>query len=68
MVQRGYVKPPDFHTDLSRGLRLRGRDVKLTDVAPGYIFEVITDGYGAMPDYAAQVPPGDLQELRLAFR
>lgn len=59
VVLRGYVKPPNFHTDLSRGLKLRGQDVKLTDVSVGYIFEVITRGYGAMPDYADLIPADD---------
>lgn len=55
VVSRGYVKPPNFHTDLSRGLKLRGQTVPLNAVPPGYIFEVITAGYGAMPDHAALV-------------
>jgi hypothetical protein len=25
----------------------------------GHFFEVITSGFGLMPDYAQQVPPGD---------
>jgi mono/diheme cytochrome c family protein len=47
IVQRGYAKPPSYHTD-----RLRNAPV-------GYFFDVITRGYGAMPDYASQVPPDD---------
>jgi mono/diheme cytochrome c family protein len=47
IVQRGYVRPPSYHID-----RLR--------LAPvGYIFQVITRGHGAMPDYAAQIVPSD---------
>jgi mono/diheme cytochrome c family protein len=59
IVQRGFTEPPNFHTDLSRGFKLRGVDVKLTAAPVGYYFEVITRGFGAMPDYATQVPPDD---------
>jgi hypothetical protein len=31
----------------------------LRDAPVGYFFQVITNGFGAMPDYSAQVPPGD---------
>jgi hypothetical protein len=47
IVQRGYIHPPTFHTD-----RLRNAPV-------GHYFQVITRGFGAMPDYAQQIPPGD---------
>jgi Cytochrome C oxidase, cbb3-type, subunit III len=59
IVQRGFTAPPNLHTDLARGFKLRGIDLKLTDAPPGYYFEVITHGFGAMPDYANQVPPDD---------
>jgi len=47
IVQRGYRHPPSFHTE-----RLRHAPV-------GYFFDVITNGFGAMPDYSAQVVPRD---------
>jgi len=47
VVQRGLKKPPSFHVD-----RLRQTPV-------GYLYDVITNGFGAMSDYAAQVPPRD---------
>jgi len=47
IVRRGYRKPPSFHID-----RLRGMPV-------GYFFDVITHGFGVMPDYAAQIPVED---------
>jgi mono/diheme cytochrome c family protein len=47
IVQRGYAQPPSFHT-----LRLRRAPV-------GHFYRVITQGYGAMPSYAVQVPPED---------
>src|SRR5262249_14870609 len=59
IVERGYTHPPNFVTDLSRGFKHRGIDIRLRDAPVGYYFEVITQGYGAMPDYSAQVPPRD---------
>ena len=47
IVQRGYRHPPSYHID------------RLRQVQNGYIFDVITNGFGAMPDYAAQVPVRD---------
>ena len=47
IVRRGYRKPPTFHQD------------RLRQAAPGYVFDVITSGFGAMPDYAQQVPVKD---------
>jgi mono/diheme cytochrome c family protein len=47
VVQRGYTRPPSYHTE-----RLRSAPV-------GYFFDVITHGFGSMPDYAEQIPPRD---------
>ena len=47
IVQRGYRPAGNFHTD-----RLRGAPL-------GHFFAVMTNGYGAMPDYAAQLTPED---------
>ncbi len=47
VVQRGYRHPPTLHQD-----RLRNAPL-------GYFFDVMTNGFGAMPDYAAQIPPRD---------
>ena len=47
IVQRGYRKPPSFHQD------------RLRQAAAGYLFDVTSRGFGAMPDYAAQVPAKD---------
>jgi len=44
---RGYRHPPSFHTDTLR-------------TAPtGHFFDVMTNGFGAMPPYAPQVPAED---------
>ena len=47
IVMRGYKQPPSFHID-----RLRG-------MPAGYFFDVMTNGFGVMPSYAAQVPVSD---------
>ena len=47
VVRRGYRRPPSFHQD-----RLRGAPA-------GHFFDVITNGFGAMPDYAAQIKAED---------
>ncbi len=47
IVERGYAKAGDFHSE-----RLRSAPL-------GHFFHVMTNGYGAMPDYAAQVTPAD---------
>ena len=47
IAQRGFIPPPSYHTD-----RLRRAPL-------GYFFGVITNGFGAMPDYATQIPPHD---------
>ncbi len=47
IVQRGYRPAGDFHT------------ARLRNAPLGHFFAVITNGYGAMPDYAAQVTPQD---------
>jgi mono/diheme cytochrome c family protein len=59
IVERGFTKPPSLRRDRSRGFARRGKDVLLKDAPVGYLFDVITNGFGAMPDYAAQVPVED---------
>jgi hypothetical protein len=74
VVQRGYIKPPllveappkadppvQFNPDdhLSRGYRIRGERRKLSEVSPGYVFDVISQGYGAMPSHAELIPVDD---------
>jgi len=56
---RGMTHPPSYYDDLSRGFKVRGIDLPLTEVPDGYVFEVITRGFGAMADYSAQVPVHD---------
>jgi mono/diheme cytochrome c family protein len=47
IVQRGYRHPPTYHQD------------RLRQAPLGYFFDVMTNGFGAMPDYAAQIAPRD---------
>jgi mono/diheme cytochrome c family protein len=69
IVERGYTRPPSYVTDASRGFERQGyKNVLLRDVPVGYFFEVITLGYGAMPDYAQQVPPEDRWKIAAYIR
>ena len=47
IVRRGYRRPPSLHID------------RLRDVPVGHFFDVMTNGFGAMPDYAGQVRAED---------
>ena len=47
IVQRGYRPAGNFHTD------------RLMNAPLGHFFNVMTNGYGAMPEYASQVAPAD---------
>lgn len=73
--ERGYLKPTSYHTEpveanepgpygkmplgFSRGYWKWDIHIPVREVPLGYIFEVITQGYGAMPDHAAQISPAD---------
>jgi mono/diheme cytochrome c family protein len=47
IVQRGFRAPPSYHEE-----RLRNAPV-------GYFFDVMTNGFGIMPDYRMQISPED---------
>jgi hypothetical protein len=47
IVQRGYAPAGNFHT------------ARLETAPLGHFFNVMTSGYGAMPDYASQLTPAD---------
>ena len=47
IVRRGYRHPPSYHID------------RLRQVPNGYIYDVITNGFGAMPDYCRAIHPSD---------
>lgn len=43
IVRRGFRKPPSLHID------------RLRDAPAGYFFDVVTNGFGAMPSYANRI-------------
>jgi mono/diheme cytochrome c family protein len=47
VVRRGYRHPPSYH------------DERLRNAPIGHFFDVMTNGFGAMPDYASQVKVED---------
>ena len=47
IVRQGFPQPPTLHS-----ARLRNAPV-------GYFFDVISHGFGAMPDYASEITPTD---------
>jgi mono/diheme cytochrome c family protein len=47
VVRRGYQPPPSFHID------------RLREAPVGHFFDVMSNGLGAMPDYASQIPVSD---------
>jgi cytochrome c553 len=47
IVQRGFPQPPSYHTD------------RLRQAPAGHLYDVITNGYGAMYSYAARISPED---------
>jgi mono/diheme cytochrome c family protein len=47
IVRRGYRRPPSYF------------EARLMNAPVGHFFDVITNGFGAMPDYKAQVPVRD---------
>ena len=47
IVRRGYPPPPSYHID------------RLRNAPPGYLYTVITNGYGIMYSYASRVEPRD---------
>ena len=47
VVQRGYRQAASYHID------------RLRTIPVGYIFDVITNGFGVMPDYRTQIPVED---------
>jgi hypothetical protein len=47
IVMRGMKRPPTYHQD------------RLRQAPNGYFYDVITNGFGQMYNYAAQIPPRD---------
>jgi hypothetical protein len=47
IVRRGFTRPPSYHID------------RLRDVPDGHFYDIMTHGFGRMPDYAAQIKVED---------
>jgi mono/diheme cytochrome c family protein len=47
IVRRGYRQPPSYHID------------RLRQAPLGHFYDVMTNGFGAMPDYRGQIAPRD---------
>jgi hypothetical protein len=47
IARRGFKWPADLHSD------------RLRNAPPGYLFQVVSNGYGAMPAYRDQISPQD---------
>jgi mono/diheme cytochrome c family protein len=47
VVRRGFKQPPSLHVE------------RLRQASPGHFFDVMTTGFGAMPDYRSQVSAAD---------
>jgi mono/diheme cytochrome c family protein len=47
VVRRGYRAPPSMHID------------RLRQMPAGHLFDVMTNGFGVMPDYVQQIQPED---------
>ncbi|MBI1763145.1 MAG: cytochrome c [Acidobacteria bacterium] len=53
---RGFKKPPSYHDD------------RLRQAPASYFYDVMTNGFGAMSDYAAQVTPEDRWKIAAYIR
>jgi mono/diheme cytochrome c family protein len=53
---RGLRRPPSYHIE------------RLRKVPTGYFFDVMTNGFGIMPDYSSQVPPEDRWKIAAYIR
>ncbi len=56
IVLRGFHQAASYHSD------------KLMKAAAGHFFDVITNGYGAMPSYASRVEPDDRWRITAYIR
>jgi mono/diheme cytochrome c family protein len=56
VVLRGFRRPPSFH------------DERLRQAPPGHYFDVMTNGFGAMSDYASQVGAEDRWRITAYIR
>jgi Cytochrome C oxidase, cbb3-type, subunit III len=55
-VRRGFKQAASYHTD------------RLIKAPTGHFFDVITNGFGAMPSYASRVKPDDRWRIAAYIR
>jgi len=56
VVLRGFRQPPSYHVE------------RLIKIQVGHFFDVMTNGYGAMPSYASRVPVDDRWRIAAYIR
>ncbi len=56
IVKRGFKQPPTYHS------------ARLKKIEIGHFFDVVTNGYGAMPSYASRVPVDDRWRIAAYIR
>jgi mono/diheme cytochrome c family protein len=56
VTQRGFRRPPSYHID------------RLREAPIGHFYDVMTNGFGAMPSYADQVEPRDRWAIAVYIR
>jgi mono/diheme cytochrome c family protein len=56
IARRGFKWPANLHTD------------RLRNAPPGYLFQVVSNGYGAMPAYRDQIAPNDRWDILAYLR
>jgi mono/diheme cytochrome c family protein len=56
VVRRGFRQPPSYYSQ------------KLIDAPVGHFFDVMTNGFGAMPSYASRVAPDDRWKIAAYIR
>ena len=56
IVQRGFKKPPSYY------------EPRLLKAPVGHFFNVMTNGWGAMGDYSAQIPVADRWRIAAYIR
>jgi hypothetical protein len=71
IVQRGFTRPPAFFPVAEHATSfpdLYRREQSLLTQPPRHVFDVITNGYGAMYSYADRVAPEDRWRIAAYIR
>ena len=67
IVERGYLKPTSYYGENSRGFGRYRIKLPLKDAPVGYYFEVVSKGFGGMPDYSSKFRPKTAGASSLIF-